>query len=110
MSIASTAQINPTAQVAGDAEVGHFAVIGADVEIGGGAVIGHHVVIHDGSRVGASVRVDDHAVIGKRPMRSLRSATTSAAEIGPAVVGEGDIGALVHGKPPIVGTRHPFAK
>ena len=99
MSIASTAQIHPTAQVAGDAEVGHFAVIGADVEIGGGAVLGHHVVIHDGSRVGASVRVDDHAVIGKRPMRSLRSATTSAAEIAPAVVGEGSLvgtGAVVY--------------
>ena len=38
-------------------------------------------------------------MIGKRPMRSLRSATTSAAEIAPAVVGEGSLvgtGAVVY--------------
>lgn len=89
MPVAATAQVHPAATVAADAEVGHFSVIGAGAELGPGAVVGHHVVIHEGSRLGAGVRVDDHAVIGKRPMRSPRSATTAAApELPPAAVGE----------------------
>ena len=100
MPVAPTAQIHPTARVAADAEVGHFSVVGADVTVGPGAVVGHHVVVHDGSQLAAGVRVDDHAVIGKRPMRARRSATTSAApELPPAVVGEDAIvgtGAVVY--------------
>ena len=47
-------------------------------------------MVHDGSRLGAGVRVDDHAVVGKRPMRAARSATTSSApDLPPAAVGAG---------------------
>ncbi len=100
MPVASTAQVHSRARLAADVEVGHFCVIGADVEVGAGSVVGHHVVIHDGSRIGAGVRVDDHAVVGKRPMRAARSATTSTApELPPAVVGDASIlgsGAVVY--------------
>ena len=99
MPVAPTAQVHPTAQLAADAEVGHFCVVGEGVEVGAGAVVGHHVVVHEGSRLAAGVRVDDHAVIGKRPMRSARSATTSGADLPPAVIGEGSLvgtGAVVY--------------
>lgn len=100
MSVASTAQVHPTARLAADVEVGQFAVVDAGVEIGAGAVLGHHVVVHAGSKLGTGVRVDDHAVIGKRPMRARRSATTrEAAELPPATIGDDAIvgtGAVVY--------------
>ncbi|MGB3544598.1 DapH/DapD/GlmU-related protein [Rubrivirga sp.] len=99
MPAASTAQIHPSVVLEDDVEVGHFAVIGAGVEIGEGSRLGHHVVVHDGSRLGPGVRVDDHAVIGKRPMRAARSATTSAADLEAAVMGADTIvgtGAVVY--------------
>ncbi|MBI4575845.1 MAG: N-acetyltransferase [Planctomycetes bacterium] len=72
--------------------VGPFAVIGEGVVVGNGSSIGAHVVLHDATEVGAGVRIDDMAVIGKRPMRSPRSATTSASEdLPPARIGDGSI-------------------
>ena len=88
---AATAQIHPSARLAGDVTVGHFCVIEADVEIGAGSVLGHHVVVREGSRLGAELRVDDHAVIGKQPMRAARSATTRAEPLPPAEVGAGSL-------------------
>ena len=100
MPVASTAQVHPSARLGADVEIGHFTVVGADAEVGAGSVVGHHVVLHDGSQLGAGVRVDDHAVVGKRPMRSLRSATTATdAALAPAVVGDGALvgtGAVVY--------------
>lgn len=99
MSVAATAQIHPSCDLASDIEVGQFSVIGAGVEVGTDVRIGHHVVIHDETRLGDGVRVDDHAVIGKRPMRAARSATTSAGGLEAASLGAGAVigtGAVVY--------------
>ena len=100
MPVAPTAQVHPSARLADDVEVGHFAVVGADVEVGAGSRIGHHAVLHDGTVFGEGVRVDDHAVVGKRPMRAARSATTSGAPgLPPARLGDGCLvgtGAVVY--------------
>lgn len=106
-SIAPTARIHPDASLASDVQVGEFVFIGEEVRIGPGSVIGHHVVIHEGTQIGAGVRIDDHAVLGKRPMRAARSATTSAAELPPAVIGDDSLigtGAVVY-RGCTVGTR-----
>lgn len=90
--ISSTARIQPDARVASGVRVGEFTVIGDGVRIGEGCVLGHHVVVHDGTQVGANVRIDDHAVLGKRPMRAARSATTSGApDLPPLAVGDGSL-------------------
>ena len=97
--VSPNAHVHPSARLAADVEVGHYSVVGAGVEIGPGTVVGHHVVVHDESRIGAGVRVDDHAVVGKRPMRAARSATTSGQDDPPAVVGDGCLvgtGAVVY--------------
>jgi acetyltransferase-like isoleucine patch superfamily enzyme len=49
------------------------------------------VVLHDGTRLGEEVRVDDNAVIGKQPMRSVRSALPDVGEQAPAIVGDRSI-------------------
>ena len=97
--IASTAHIHPSARLAPDVRVGAFAVIGEGVALGAGCTVGHHAVLHDGTQIGADVRIDDHAVVGKRPMRAARSATTSASDLPPATVGDGSLigtGAVVY--------------
>lgn len=88
MSFHETVQIHPSASIAESVEIGAFAVIGQGVEIGAGSNIGHHVVIHADTRIGDNVRVDDHAVLGKHPMRSKRSATTSSTDISKATIGD----------------------
>lgn len=90
MPVAPTAQVHPTAQLAADVEVGHFTVVGPHVSLGAGSRVGHHVVLHADSQLGEGVRIDDHAVVGKRPMRAARSATTAEApDLAPAAVGAG---------------------
>ena len=100
MSVAPTAQVHVSARLAPDVEVGHFAVVGAGVEVGAGSQIGAHAVLHEGSVLGAGVRVDSHAVVGKRPMRAVRSATTAdAPDLPPARLGDGCLvgtGAVVY--------------
>ena len=76
-----------SASVGSGVSIGCFCVIGENVVIGDGCTIGHHVILHDGTRLGKSVRVDDHAVVGKQPMRALRSALPDAGPQPPAVVG-----------------------
>ncbi len=89
--VSSTAQIASGATLAPDVAVGHFTVVARGVQIGAGCLIGHHVVIHEDTEVGEGVRVDDHAVLGKRPMRAARSATTSGDDLSPLAVGSGSI-------------------
>ena len=90
--LASTSQIDAGAVLAPDVSVGHFSVIARGARIGAGSVIGHHVVIHEETEIGEGVRVDDHAVLGKRPMRAARSATTSGGDdLPPLAVGAGAI-------------------
>ncbi|MEM1128219.1 MAG: DapH/DapD/GlmU-related protein [Bacteroidota bacterium] len=82
---ASSAQLGP------DVQLGVGCVIAERVQIGARCQIGHHVVLHPGSVVEAGVRIDDHAVIGKQPMRAAASATTQAATLDPAWIGEGSL-------------------
>ena len=67
-------------------EFGEFCVVGKHVAIGENTIIGHHVVIHEGTRIGNNVRIDDHAVIGKKPLKSVMSVLTSDEALMPAVI------------------------
>ena len=68
---------------------GKHVVIGQGVCIGAGTVIGNNVVVHSRSNIGKDVRIDDGVVIGKKPMKSRASATTTSKELAPAFVGNG---------------------
>ena len=68
---------------------GRHVVVGRDVSIGEGTFVGNHVVLHDHSRIGKDVRLDDGVIIGKQPLKSRASATTSAKELPPAYIGNG---------------------
>jgi UDP-2-acetamido-3-amino-2,3-dideoxy-glucuronate N-acetyltransferase len=74
--------ISPDARIAHDVAVGENVVIEADVTVGEGCVLGHNVVIHAGSRLGCHVIVGDNTVIGRRPMRSVRSALPPVTDYG----------------------------
>ena len=90
--LSPTAQVASGAMLAPDVAVGHFSVVARGVRIGTGCTIGHHVVIHEDVEIGEGVRVDDHAVLGKRPMRAARSATTSGApDLAPLAIGADSI-------------------
>jgi UDP-3-O-[3-hydroxymyristoyl] glucosamine N-acyltransferase len=91
--------IASSAQIAEDVQIGEFCVIESGVEIGSGCRIGHHVVIRAGSQIGHSVRIDDHAVVGKQPMKALRSALPGTGEQPAAKIGNRAIlgtGAIVY--------------
>jgi len=77
------------ATVGSGSTIGHFSVIESGARIGNDCAIGHHVVVHSGSVVGDGVRVDAGTVIGKLPMRSPNSATTSDRALAPASIGDG---------------------
>ena len=90
--IAATAVVEPGAVLGAGVRVGHFAVVEAGAVLGDGCQVGHHAVVRAGSRLGAGVRLDEGAVVGKRPMRAARSATTTAgADLAPAEVGAGTL-------------------
>ena len=86
---------NTSRAVAADATIGEgttigeYCVIEPGVRIGRDCAIGHHVVIHAGTIIGDDVRVDASSVIGKQPMRSRNSATTSGAAVPAATIGNG---------------------
>lgn len=84
----SEPSIASTATIAADVSIGRFSIVDEGVVIGTGCRIGHHVVIHAGSRIGDGVRIDDGAVIGKAPMRSVRSALPDSAKQAPAILGD----------------------
>ena len=65
-----------------DVVMGDNVVIEADVTVGEGCVLGHNVVIRTGSRLGCHVTVGDNTVIGRRPMRSVRSALPPVTDYG----------------------------
>jgi len=68
---------------------GKNVVVGQGVSIGEGTVIGSHVVLHNHINVGKDVRIDDGAIIGKRPMKSAASATTTIRDLVPTFLGNG---------------------
>jgi len=81
---AMSALIDPSALVGEGTTIGAGSVVAADVRIGRDCRIGCNVVIHPGTLVGDAVRIDDNTVIGKLPMRSVRSAVTRDVELAPA--------------------------
>lgn len=74
--------ISPDARIAPDVIIGESVVVEADVTVGAGCVLGHNVVIHTGSLLGCHVTVGDNTVIGRRPMRSVRSALPPVTDYG----------------------------
>ncbi len=80
--------ISDSAVLGEEVEIGFGAVVGAGAVIGFACRIGSYAVIHPGTRIGHHVRIDDHAVVGKQPMRSPRSAMTSAKDFPPALIGD----------------------
>ena len=80
--------ISPDARIARDVVMGDNVVIEADVTVGEGCVLGHNVVIHAGSRLGCHVMVGDNTVIGRRPMRSVRSALPPVTDYGPCSIAD----------------------
>lgn len=62
--VATTARIDPSAQLADDVSVGEFVVIEGNVSVGQGSVLDHHVVLKSGSHLGRDVKVGAHTVIG----------------------------------------------
>lgn len=80
--------ISTSATIGDGTEIGEYCVIGDQVSIGANCSIAHHVVIHPGSVIGANVRIDSHTVIGKLPMKSKNSATTSDEVLEAAKIGD----------------------
>lgn len=80
--------IDPNAKLGENVKVGWYTVIGEEVQIGKGCVIGNNVSIYPGTKIGDCVRIDDNAVIGKKPMKAVRSATTKEHELPPAEIGD----------------------
>lgn len=78
--------LHPSAQIDAGLLCGHNVVVEANVRIGLSCQIGHGVIIHAGTQIGDRVRIDDNAVLGKLPMRSSRSATTTRAELAPCII------------------------
>jgi acetyltransferase-like isoleucine patch superfamily enzyme len=80
--------VHPTASIGPGTTIGAFSVVAENVKIGEACAIGCGVVIHAGTRIGNRVRIDDHAVIGKLPMGSPRSARPRGGAPPPARIGD----------------------
>lgn len=80
--------IDPKAKLSEEVKVGWYSIIGEDVHIGKGCVIGNNVTIYPETKIGDYVRIDDNTVIGKKPMKAVRSATTKEQELSPARIGD----------------------
>ena len=80
--------ISPSARLGKQTTVGMNAVISDEVSIGDHTHIGHNVVIYPRVEIGSHVRIDDNTVIGKQPMKSIISATTSDQMKPPTVIGD----------------------
>jgi UDP-2-acetamido-3-amino-2,3-dideoxy-glucuronate N-acetyltransferase len=74
--------ISPDAHVARGVVTGDNVVIEAGVTVSEGCVLGHNVVIHAGSYLGCHVTVGDNTIIGRHPMRAVRSALPPATDFG----------------------------
>ncbi|MBN2543955.1 N-acetyltransferase [bacterium] len=79
--------ISNEAKIGSNFTTGYFVVVEDGAIIGDNVRIGHNVIIHADSVIGSNVAIGDNTVIGKLPMKAVRSATTSgkippAAEIG----------------------------
>jgi len=86
-----TPYIDPKATIGAGTRVGPYSVVWDDVIVGRDCSIGSHVILHPGTRIGDGVRIDDHTIVGKRPLRSALSATTSSESPAPAEVGAGSL-------------------
>jgi len=80
--------IDPEAKLGENVKVGWYTVIGEGVQIGKECVIGNNVTIYPGTKIGDYVRIDDNTVIGKKPMKAIRSAITKEQELPPAEIGD----------------------
>jgi acetyltransferase-like isoleucine patch superfamily enzyme len=78
--------LHPSAQIDAGLLCGHNVTVEANVRIGSNCQIGHGVVIHADTQIGDGVRIDDNSVVGKLPMRSVRSAITRDAPLPPCII------------------------
>lgn len=62
-------------------------LLGEDVQLGEDVTFGAHVVVHAGTTIGDGCTIEDHAVLGKPPRLSKRSA--AHGEVGRLRLGEG---------------------
>ena len=67
MSIDSSSQIDPGAEIAEDVTIGPWCIIGPDVTIDAGTVIDSHVVIRSNTRIGKNNRFFQFSSIGEDP-------------------------------------------
>ena len=59
--------------------------IGDNVVLGKNVVLGNNICIYD-AVIGDNVRIDDNVVIGKLPLRSINSATTSISNLEKTII------------------------
>jgi len=82
MTIHSTAQIDPGAELGAGVTVGPFAVIERDVVIGAGTVIGPHACVLRYTTIGSNCRIHAGAVIGDLPQDTGFKGGVSYVRIG----------------------------
>jgi len=80
--------IDPKAELGENVKVGWHTVIGGEVQTGKECLIGNNVTIYPGTKIGDYVRIDDNTIIGKKPMKAVRSAITKEQELPPAEIGD----------------------
>ncbi len=80
--IASTAVVDPKAQIDRDVEIGDFCVIGPHVTLGKGCVLANHVTITGHTRIGQRNRFFPGAVIGEAPQDLTYRGEPTRVEIG----------------------------
>jgi len=81
--------LHPSAEIDAGLLCGYNVVIEENVSIGLDCQIGHGVIIHAGTRIGDKVCIHDHAVLGKLPMRSARSAMTQQqTDLAPCIIND----------------------
>ena len=80
--IASTAHIDPRAEIAEDVEIGPFCVIGPDAVIGRGTKLENNVTIKGNTSIGEHNHIHANAVIGGPPQDLSYQGTPTKVKIG----------------------------
>lgn len=68
---------------------GHNCIIEDDVTIDDDVKLGNNVIIYRGTKIGKGTHIHDNVVIGKRPMRAVRSILKDQKEYCPTIIGNG---------------------
>lgn len=82
MSIDSSAQVHPDAEIEDNVDIGPFSVIGPHVRIGSGTRIGPHVVISGHTTLGHDNHVFQFVSLGAEPQHRIYKGEPTRLEIG----------------------------